>query len=301
MTAQLLYNRAYGVALLSPSGGDAIQYGNITGMASALRVQLEIEKGQKDSPNKAKISLFNLSLNVREALGKGWLVRVKAGYQGLTETLFVGAAAKATSRREGPDIITDLECADGEKALLASVYHQAYPPGTTLPRILQDVAGAMDVDPGIALGIPKTVYTRGITVHGSCRDILTRLLRKEGVEFSVQNGRLNIIPLKHHNGRQALILSAKTGLIGVPSISGTDITFEALLNPRLVPGQLVRVDSKNQAISGYAKIRSTKVEADSHDAKWQVTCTCNKVLAPIQELTAAQGFNYGQAAVDGLL
>jgi len=300
VSGQYLYNRAYGIALMGAQS-EAIQYGNLSGQASAIRVQMEIIKGATDSPNKAKFSLYNIGLSVRESIGKGFLVRATAGYVGLVETLFIGAVGKATSRRDGPDIVTEIECADGEQALLGSTFQKPYPPGTLLPQILQDVAAAMDVEPGIALGIPNTVYRRGISVHGSCRDILKKLLRKEGLEFSVQNGRLNIIPLKKHNGRTALVVSSGTGLINVPSISGTDITFESLLNPRLVPGQLVQVVSKNRAISGYAKIRSTKVEADSHDAKWQVTCVCNKVLEPIQALSAAQGFEYGQAAIDGLL
>lgn len=301
MTAQYLFNRSYGVALEGPNATAATLYGNISGQASAVRVQMEVVKGASDSPNKAKVSLYNVGLSVREAVGRGWLIRCTAGYAGLVETLFIGVVGKATSRRDGPDIVTELECADGEQALLGSTFSKSYPPGTKLPQILQDVATAMDVDPGIALGIPNTVYRRGITVHGACRDILKKLLRKEGVEFSVQNGRLNVIPMRLHNGRTAIVVSAATGLINVPSISGTDITFESLLNPKLVPGQLVQVVSKNRAINGFAKIRSIKVEADSHDARWAVTCVCNKVLAPIQAVSAAQGFAYGQVAVDGVV
>ena len=159
----------------------------------------------------------------------------------------------------------------------------------------------MDASPGVVVGIPDKRFARGYTVHGLCRNSLETLLKPYGLEASINNGKLNILPKSGSLGTSAIVLSPQTGLLGIPSVALTAVEFEALLNPRLVPGQIVKLVTANTNTSGYFKIRSCKMAGDTHDAKWTVTCQAVRSVGVVKELAPAQGFAYDQAVVPGLI
>jgi hypothetical protein len=298
---QYLFARVYALTLVPPTGGEPAQFGNLAAGQSALRVAFEVNKGVKTNPNSAKITLYNLNRQARTALGAGYLVALQAGYDGLAEKIFIGTVSKVETARAGADITTTLEATDGQEALLAASFNRSYPSQTHLAQVLQDVGKAMSVDPGVVLGLPDETFPRGIALHGSCTAVLRKLCHKHGLEASVQNGKLNILPIRAHLGQAAIVLSSKTGMLGVPSATKEAVTFDALLNPKLVPGQLVQVVSANTAASGYYKIRTVKIAGDTHGDKWQANCECARLTETVQQLGPAQGFNYAQAVVPGLL
>jgi hypothetical protein len=305
---QLLFNRRYSLAILGPQGQNALQYGNIGAAQAPLRVAFEVEKTPADAANTGKIALFNLNRQVRAALGPGYKLQLTAGYEGLAEKIFIGLVHKVVVQRQGPDVVTSMECRDGQFGLFEASFNQDYPPGpsTKLAAILSDVAKVMTVDIGVVIGLPDESFPRGITLHGGCRDVLRKLLHKHGLEASVQNGKLNIIPEKYTMGTKAVVISQSTGMIGVPSMSGAtnqDVSFDCLLNPKLVPAQMVQILSDSDNTSGFFKIRTAKYAGDSHDNNWQVSCECARIPKEtlVTSLSPAQGFAFGSAVIPGLL
>lgn len=300
-TQQYLFSRAYQLTIGPDTGGAAARYGNIGGTSSALRITFEVNKIAAGAANKATIALYNVNVKTRAALVRGYQVVLDAGYQGLVERLFTGTVFKATSSRSGPDIVTSLECIDGLRPLLYSTFSRTYPKRTTLAQVLGDVAQASEALAGTVMGIPPKVYARGLSVHGTCRDILEELCRPHGLEVSITNGKLNILPKGAHLGTQAIVLSPQTGLLGVPSISQTSVSFEALLNPKLIPGQRVQLVTANPNTCGIMYIRSCKMTGDTHGQAWQVAAEGVRETTVTSNLKAATGFDFGQAVVPGLL
>lgn len=300
-TRQYLYARAYSLTIGPKEGGQSFQYGNTIANTAALRIAFDVTKIAVGAANKGTVTLYNVSQDTRTALVRGYQVILEAGYQGLTERLLAGTVFKATTKREGPDIITTLDVIDGLKSLLYATFDRSYPKGTTLAKILADIAKAMDAQPGTVLGIPAKTFARGYHVHGLCRDALETLLKPYSLEASINNGKLNIIPRRASLGTTAIVLSPQTGLLGIPSVAQTAIEFEALLNPKLVPGQLVRLETANPNTSGFFKIRSCKMHGDTHAANWTVSCQGVRATNVRAALSPAQGFDYGQAVVPGLI
>lgn len=300
---QYLFGRSYRLQVQAKDGGAAAVYGNQAQGQSPLRVNFEIERDSIPTPNGAKITVFNLSAASRAALGPGYIVSLAAGYDGLVDRIFLGAVQKVTITRQNADIATQMELSDGAGALLGTLFKKDYPPKTThLATVLSDVAAAMKIDAGIVVGLPDETFGRGLSLHGSCQDILRTLLNKHGLEFTVQNGKLNIMPYHTHLGSAAVVLSESTGLLGVPSAPEKDaVQFEALLNPRLVPGQLVQVVGAQSNIDGFYKLRKVKFTGDTHDQDWKASCEAARVTQPLQTLTPAFGLAYGQAVVAGLI
>lgn len=298
---QYLYARAYRLAIGPARGGQGFVYGNTVTATSALRIAFEVEKIAVGAANKGTVELYNVSQATRTAIVRGYQVVLDAGYQGLMQRLLVGTVLKATTKRQGPDIVTTLDVIDGLKSLYYSTLDKTYPKGTTLAAILADVAQAMDAQPGVVVGLPDKRFARGFHVHGLCRDTLDILCKPHGLEATINNGKLNILPKSGSLGTAAVVLSPQSGLLGIPSVALTAVEFDALLNPRLVPGQLVKLVTANVNTSGFFKIRSCKMAGDTHDAKWVVSCQAVRAPGVQRELAPAQGFAYDQAVVPGLI
>lgn len=307
--AQYLFGRAYTLTLGPPGGAVALQYGTISrpGTASsALKVRFDIDKTMIGASNKSKIDIFNLSAQTRQAINKGYIIQLAAGYNGLVQTLFVGSVINTKSDRAQGDIITSLECGDGESAITNAVMDKPYPSGVTLAAILTDIGAILaqktasqpqGIAAGIAVGIPSVIYNNGFAAHGAIRDTLDILLKPQNMEWNIQNGNLNIIPLNNYNGQTAIVVSAETGMIGVPSKNEFFTQVNSLLNPNLVPGALIQLISENKPLNGFYKIRRSHIEGDTHDSKWQVGMECIPISAAAvnQTLPVASGFNYAGA------
>lgn len=304
---QYLFARAYAVTLAASSAQTGLQYGNLDAAQSALRVRFEVKQGVKDTPNSAKITLFNLSQYSRTGLcaepGRTTRIKLQAGYQGLVDTLFFGSASKITTKRDGPDITTEIEATDGQDALLNTAFNQKYLRHTPLTAILSDVRRAMNVELGVVLGLPAG-YTlaRSQTLSGGCRQVLTACLRRHGLEFNILNNKLNILPRGRHLGKAAVVVSPQAGMLGVPSISTEGVSFDSLLNPKLVPGQLVQLISHNATATGFYKLRAASFTGDSHGDDWKVFCECARLPAgQAQALGPITNLAFGAATNPNLL
>lgn len=302
-----LFGRVYSLALTSRAGTQGAEYSNAGKAPSPLRITFDIQKNNKGTPNKAAFSVYNLSPQSRGAIGKGTLVTFAAGYGDLVGNLFLGVVQKTSSDRAGADIITKLECGDGEPALTKTKLNRSFPPGTTVAQIFQACAEAMSVataanpsgmNAGIALGIPSSVYARGFKAEGAVKDTMNYICLTHGLHWSIQNGALDIVPRGSHAGVEAVVLNQESGLIGIPSLNEKQMTFSALLNPGIAPNRLVKIESQEERLSGFFKINAAKYNGDTHESKWQADCEATALPdAQQQRLNAASGFNYASATV----
>lgn len=290
-----LFGRIWSLALGSPSqnlDGTTHQYTDI-------RLKFDIDKNTFGSSNKAKFEIYNLSTLNRQAIKKGYVLRLQAGYSGLLRTLFIGAVIPngIKVRRDGPAIVTELECGDGEQAIVFAVYDNSYPAGSTLVQILGDLAKQMGVGIGSVIGIPAVTYNNGYTVQGKISDTLATICKANGMKWYVLNGNLNITPIKGSNQAVAQELSSSTGLIGVPSTDQNFTRFTSLLNPIIVPDSLVKLVSQNTALNGVYRVNRAHYRGDTHDSMWQVECECLPFPNSAVDLPASQGSNFNTAVV----
>ncbi|RYF52442.1 MAG: hypothetical protein EOO38_00085 [Cytophagaceae bacterium] len=299
--AHYLFRRIYQVALQGPDALMGIQFGNVRNDETAIRIAFSLEKKADSSPNKGTISLYNLNPKTRAAISLGWRISLRVGYEGLNETIFVGKIGIINHTRAGPDIVTECQVMEAYGALIMTPFSKSYPPMTHVAQVLRDIAESMNVDIGVVRDIPDTVYTKGIVLSGSCRDALNTVLKPLKMEASVSNSKLNILPLDRPFGTRAVVIGQDTGMINTPSVEKRNVSFDALLIPQLcVPGQLVQVRTVNQLATGFFKIRAVKIEGDTHDQRWNVSCNCARLEGVQEAPNVAQGLDFN-AAIKGLL
>jgi hypothetical protein len=132
------------------SGGDSV-------MITNLHMTAEINSAAKEGDVATSvIRVFNASKETRAKLErKNAYVILEAGYGNDVGIVFTGTSQKAFSRKQGTDIVTEIQCVDSNVQLKTSRVSFAWPPNTKYSQILTDIAGAMK-EQGIATGFLET-------------------------------------------------------------------------------------------------------------------------------------------------
>ena len=273
---------------------------NIAFEFSGLRVSFDIEKTSDSSSNKAKISAYNLSEKSRFYLDKvkQAFVILEVGYgerdtiiqdkkTGLLKTvsepardiLFCGNITKSISQKQGPDWITIIESGDGDIAINETVVNKSYGPKTSFKTIVQDIINQMKdtgkVVSGAIKSIKEDIAQNGMSITGPAVKVLDDLLEKQGLQMSIQNNEIQIIPKGGKTLASAILLTPSCVLIGVPikREGGTGIEFQALIQTtKLNPGQQVKIESWNSQINGFFNIVKSNYQGDTHDNPWYIKC-----------------------------
>ena len=109
------WNRQYRLSA-GAAGGTGFEIGE--GSPMPLHISFSLEKADVQSPNTAKISLWNLSPTHLATLNrKDCLVTLKAGYGSSMPLIFTGTVTNVETEADGADTRTDLEVLDGRKEL----------------------------------------------------------------------------------------------------------------------------------------------------------------------------------------
>lgn len=243
-----------------------------------LRVQIKVRQTLGKEPNECSLTVYNLSPASRAALqSKGTRVIVEAGYAGTIAHLFSGTSRFIDHLHEGPLWISKVQCGDGEIPYNLPV-KGSFKKGTPVATVFEHVAKATGLDVASAA---KTVrdavteqFTKGCTVFGKGGVEIDKLLKGRGFEWSIQDNRLQVLPLGGTTSDSAVVLSSTTGLIGSPAHGSPDaakkkpavLTVKSLMQPSLRPGRRVRIESED--VKGDFRCVTVTHSGDTSGGDW---------------------------------
>lgn len=232
-----------------------------------LRVRFRVEQTSTTTPNKAKVEIMNLTRSRRQQVEKpGNYLILHAGYDNTIARLYEGDVARALSRAEGPDYITEVEAGDGLEAYQSASLEQAYTPGTAVKDVFRTLASAFGLKEGSIQGVGDQSFLQGLSLSGPVRGHLDQLTARLGLQWSVQDGALQIKPKGAAVAGRATVLSADTGLIGSPKRKDKGLEIVSLLQPDLRPGRLVKLEGK--FLKGVFICEKVTHEGDSHEGEF---------------------------------
>lgn len=248
---------------------------------SALDISFEVTRTGKAKPNTADISVYNASEKTRNEWKtvKNPTVRLDVGYADEYATIFRGAADFVMSAKKDADIETTIRAGDGEKELRAARIAKQVPEKVKPEEILRVVAETLGVKPGnLNSAIAKlarrglgSMFSAGAALSGASADIMDRVCASYGLEWSVQDGALQILERDTAvDGKTVIKLSSDTGLTGSPTVDSKGVvSFECLLNPLLKPGCVVVLES--MFVRGGFRLTDVKHSGDTFGGKWETT------------------------------
>lgn len=273
-------------------------------------LRFTITKNQKSKPNKAEISIANLTKTSRSMLTvTGAPVRVEAGYVGNASTIFVGEVTHAGSERwgrpqgqhgpyratrDGGDVLTHIQARDAQKAFTRAYINKSFAAGTPRWIAVQAIAEALGIPlPKSQVELVSGVYDGGAVLTGLASQHLDVLCSTLDLEWSIQDGALQLLRVGASNMEPVIVLSPETGLLDIPGdvedavprwhgnkkkklaqqSSGlikhrtSRITRISLLNPGLRIGRRVRLKSAD--LNGDFRILEVQHAGDTRGEDWK--------------------------------
>lgn len=291
---------------IAGAGQDLLAYD--FGDDGGLHFSFEIEKDLTPEPNKCKLTVFNLSEEVRDVLDgisifdpkkpkgakqprglqkKGGTtkapktgrirVEIEAGYAGTGRALlFRGDLRRAESElQDDKSWKTEIEGEDGGVSFLTSRITSSYGPGTSLLTAVRACADAMGLGLGNIIEVQhllSNTYPRGTTLDGPASQELAGILRRAKVGYSIRDGQLNFRPLTGSKQlTKAVVLDAFSGLVGSPKRLNTGmVEVTCLINPGIVVGGYVQVAS--DTLTGTYEVHKIEAKGSNFGGDWYQRC-----------------------------
>lgn len=253
-------------AIIIPENGISVS-------VEGLRMSFQCEKTVEETPNTLRLEIYNMNKLNRSLLeADKTRISLEAGYKDTSSLIFIGNIERVVHEKDGPDIISKLECKDGGNRYRNARIERSYGPGVRSNFVIADMAAEFGLRLGQFVDIPATQYAQGLSVSGLIRDELTNVTRKSGLEWSVQDETLQIIPKGKSTNDGIVLLNFESGLINRPTKTKKGVNFTSLLQPELRPGKAVKIESDSQEIDGMYKLKKVVHQGDSRQGLFQSIC-----------------------------
>lgn len=249
-----------------------------------LRVQFKVEKTITKEPNTCEIQVFNLAQRTRAQLqARGTRVILLAGYDKDMPDLpqvFSGDSRTIDHVRDGPDWTTKIQCGDGERNYRFALVNESFRPGAAVAAVLRKCIAQMAVDPGNSeqklAGIVDQ-YVSGYAAQGKASAEIDSILSGQGLEWSIQDGRMQVLAPGEVSPDSAVLINAQSGLIGSPEHGSPEalggpglLKVKCLLLPQVRPGRRIKVESLG--VNGFFRVEKVSHTGDTHGGEWYTSC-----------------------------
>lgn len=224
---------------------------------SELRFRFSVTRGDIQTPNEANVRIYNIKEDTITSLQSMEFTRLvlQAGYGGNYGIIFDGQIKQTRRGRENQvDTYLDVTAADGDSMYNFSVSAFSLAAGSNSPKnVIEEMLKGM-AEYSVSKGyVPDNLAgdskVRGSVCFGMTRDELRKIAKDTNTSWSIQDGKLNMIPITAYKPGDIPVITAETGMIGLPEQAQNGIHLKTLLNPNIKIGQLVKLD--NASIQKY--------------------------------------------------
>ncbi len=220
---------------------------------SDIDCTFRVKKSLKPEPNTCTLQIFNLAEGTRRVLESASKLglRLEVGYESGTLVLFEGEIRSAHSFRDHADIITEISTGDSEEEMRTARISFTVGPQQPTDTALRSIVTAMGVGAGnvgqVAAKIKakgKAIFGPGTVFHGNARVALDQICKSCGLEWSTQDGNMQLLELGRGLDAVSVELTPETGLVDFPTVDHKGVlSAKAFIQPDLVPGRLVTISS----------------------------------------------------------
>lgn len=252
-----------------------------------LNVEFEVTRTLEKEPSTLRATIYNLTEASRSSLEEDLrlITTLSAGYGDELHDLFLGDVRIVRHRRDGANIVTEVEAGDGEKGS-KNWARQWFKKGTSLETVLKYLVrvaelGEGNISDALSIaedgGIPTTLET-GLHVRGYAVDELNELCNSRGIEFSIQNNAVQILEFgKALEGSAVVKVSPASGLVGTPTIDNDGImACNVRLRPNIFPGSTLEVSS--EFVTGRFKVLRAFYTGSLYGPDFTVSVEAKEIL-----------------------
>ena len=240
-----------------------------------MQIVFEVTKSIRGDLNKMNIQITNLAESKRLSLVKDaeqlkiMPIGLSVGYQDRIELIFKGNIHTGNNSRQGPDLLTSLECLDGGYDFLHSFTSR------TVEGSRRALDAALEDMPNTGTGkiTDRPVLTRPKVLVGNSARLIDDMVGP-GETWYIDDEQLYVIKDNEVTSGLKPVVSAATGLISTPTRESKLVTFETLMNPTVKIGGLASLKSATAPyLDGIYRIETISYTGDNYGDAWMQTCT----------------------------
>lgn len=217
---------------------------------SELRIVFRVQRGDLQTPNSLRARVYNVSETTRQRIEKEFSrIVLQAGYAGNFGIIFDGTIKQVRRGRESQtDTYLDITAADGDSAYNFAVVNTTLAAGSTLSDHVRASCSAMNpygVTQGYTPDLPNNPLPRGKVMFGMARDFMRGAARTAQAVWSIQDGKVQLVPETSYMPGDIPVITAETGMVGLPEQTQNGITIKMLLNPYIKISRLIQIDNRS--------------------------------------------------------
>lgn len=298
-----LFGRRVVLTVAVPTGQSLNDYSADVIELSDLDFEFSVKKSLGKEPNTAEISVYNLSEQSRAALqSRSLRVTLQAGYQDTVATIFVGDSRDIDSTLDGSDWVTTIQLGDGERGYRWGHVNESFREGVSVIDVVRKLADRMQLDSTAVSDLAALrgkQYVSGYTAYGRSARELDRILKGYGLEWSIQDGKLQILQPDTATTETLVELSRTSGMLGAPTLNTPEgasrvlnpftasvetrrgkgkptLKVKSLLQPEIRPGRRITVDSVT-GIKGTFRVTAIEHRGQTWGGPWETQIEASPV------------------------
>lgn len=265
-----------------PKGEKGFEIGNIdSATQDALHISFSIEKCNTETPNTAKVQVWNLSpKNLKILDKKDCIVELKAGYGDNLALILVGAVTDAITTTDGADRMTEIEITDGRVALRDAQISISLNGKTNTKDIYKKIAQSMGLPIVFAKDLRFPNIPHGFSFVGKGKQALHKVSTYCKHKWTIQNQVIQVTRPGRAVKTKGFLLNNETGLVSIPKKitigsstdskkqkTGWEIVY--LLNGAIGVNDIVQIQSS--AANGYFLVYKVTIDGDNLEGDWVCT------------------------------
>jgi hypothetical protein len=251
----------------------------VGGVSAGLRVTGKVMKSlAAKEPNSCDLQIYNLSPEHRQALTSVArpVVSIVAGYKDDRTSLFYGQTIHVAHERKGGDIVTTISTTDGGDKAAKSRVKLSFGPRTKTGDVLRALVKALGLKVGnveqvarqLNAGERANLYVQGVSLQGYAAPELSALCKSAGLEWSIQDGAVQLLGLGAASGKFAVVLTEDL-LKRTPSLSPKGIvSARTFIQNDFLPGRQVQI--RSEFVNGAFRLEKCEYDFDTHGDAWDV-------------------------------
>lgn len=292
-------------------GKKGFQIGNThNATETTLHVSFSIEKSETESPNTAKVQIWNLSpKNLKILDMKDCVLELKAGYGNSNTLALVGNVANAITTPDNADRMTEIEVVDGMVALRDTNISVSLNGSVNSKDVYTMIASKMGLSISFAKDLSFKRMPNGFSFVGKGKDALKKLAKACGHSWTIQNQVIQITWPGRAVNTRGYLLNSSSGLINRPkritigtasdgkeAMTGWEVEY--LLNAAIGVNDIVKLDS--QEAKGYFLVHKVTMDGDNMEGDWMCTSQLLKIKSqPKLDKKAANSSKKGASGGNG--
>lgn len=217
---------------------------------SALHITFTVTQAAVQTPKSADIRIYNAAPStIKRIRDEFTRVELTAGYEGGEGMIFAGQIKQIRVGREsGTDTYLDILATDSDPAYNYAFLSESIAAGATQDDVRHQIVSSFakfGVQGGEMPELSSYELPRGKVLYGSAKDHMRSLAKTNGVDWSIADGRVDLIRQDRTLPGAAILLNSGTGLIGMPQQTIDGVTVKCLLNPRIKRGVQIKLDASS--------------------------------------------------------